>query len=61
MRGHSVVGKQGVQEGTEHTPLRGPHVEGQRGACVVAYPHHLGVAHLVGLRHWAALGRDYLL
>jgi hypothetical protein len=27
------------------TPLRGPRVESQRGMCVVAYPHHLGVAH----------------
>jgi hypothetical protein len=31
-----------VPKGTEHAPLRGPRVEGQRG--VVAYPHHLGVA-----------------
>ncbi|CDQ60741.1 unnamed protein product [Oncorhynchus mykiss] len=30
--------------GTTHAPLRGPSVEGQHGGCVVAYPHHLGVA-----------------
>ena len=42
MRGHTVVGEQGVQEGTKHTPLRGPRVEGQCGGGVVAYPHHLG-------------------
>ena len=32
----TVVGEQGVQEGTEHTPLR--------GTCV-AYPYQLGAAH----------------
>ena len=36
--------EQGVQEGTEHAPLRGPRVKGQRGGGVVAYPHHLGSA-----------------
>ena len=40
--GHAVVGEQGVQEGTEHAPLRGPSVEDQRGRCVVAYPYDLG-------------------
>jgi hypothetical protein len=38
------MGEQGVQEGTKHTPLRGPRVEGERGGCFVAYPHHLGEA-----------------
>ena len=38
------MGEQGVQEGTEHAPLRGPRVEAQRGKCVVTYPHHLGAA-----------------
>ena len=35
MLGHAVFGEQGVLEGTEHAPLRGPHVEGHRGRCVV--------------------------
>ena len=26
MLGHAVVGEQGVQEGTKHTPLRGPRI-----------------------------------
>ena len=39
---HAVVGEQGVQERTKHAPLRGPHVEGQCGGCVVVYLHHLG-------------------
>ena len=43
VHGHAVVGEQGVQEGTRHTPLRGPHVDSQRGECVVAYPHRLGL------------------
>ena len=30
--GHAVVGEQGVQEGIEHAPLRGPCVEDQREA-----------------------------
>ena len=38
VRGSSVMSEQGVQEGTKHAPLRGPHVEDQRGRCVVAYP-----------------------
>jgi hypothetical protein len=38
------MGEQGVQEGTKHTALRGPCVEGQRGRGVVAYPHPLGPA-----------------
>ena len=32
----------GVQEGAEHAPLRGPSVEDQRCGGVVAYFHHLG-------------------
>jgi hypothetical protein len=39
---HAVISEQGVQEGTEHTPLRGPCVEDQCGECVVTYPYHLG-------------------
>ena len=39
-----VVGEQGVQEGTKRTPLRGHRVESQHGGCVVACPHHQGVA-----------------
>ena len=39
-----VLGEQGVQDGTKHSPLRGPCVEGQHGGCVVALPHHLGAA-----------------
>ena len=35
------MSEQGVQEGTEHAPLRGPCVEDQRGGCVVTYPYHL--------------------
>ena len=42
--GHAIVGEQGVQEGTEHAPLRGSSVENQRGRCVAAYPHHLRAA-----------------
>ena len=37
------MSEQGVQEGTKHTPLRGPCVEDQRGGWVVTYPYHLGV------------------
>jgi hypothetical protein len=40
--GHAVMSEQGVQEGTEHTPMRGPCDEDQRGECVVTYPYHLG-------------------
>ena len=42
--GHAVIGEQGVQEETEHTPLMGPSVGDQRCRCVVTFPHHLGVA-----------------
>ena len=42
--GSAVMREQGVQEGTEHAPLRGPRVEDQRGRCVVIYPYHLGAA-----------------
>ena len=31
VRGPTVGGEQGVQEGTKQAPLRGPHVEVQRG------------------------------
>jgi hypothetical protein len=44
--GHATMSEQGVQEGTDHAPLRGPGVEDQRGRCVVAYLYHLGVASL---------------
>ena len=44
MRGHSVMGEQGVQEGTKDTPLWGPRVKGKCGRNDVAYPHHLGLA-----------------
>ena len=40
--GRAVMSEQGVQEGTEHAPLRGRCVEDQRGTCVVTYPYHLG-------------------
>ena len=36
------MSEQGVQEGTEHAPLRGPSVEDQRGGCAVTYLYHLG-------------------
>ena len=39
-----VMSEQRVQEGTEHSPLRGPRVEDQRGGCGVTYPYALGVA-----------------
>ena len=39
--GRAVMSEQGVQEGTEHAPLRGPRVEEQRGGCVGTYPYHL--------------------
>jgi hypothetical protein len=39
-----AVGEQGVQDGTEHAPLRGSSNEDQRGRCVATYPHDLGVA-----------------
>ena len=38
------MSEQGVQEGAEHAPLRGPRVEDQHGGCVVTYPYHLGAA-----------------
>ena len=41
MRGHAVVGEQGVQERAQNAPLWGPSVEDQRGGDVVTYPHHL--------------------
>ena len=37
--------EQGVQEGTEHAPLRELCVEDQCGRCVITYPYHLGAAH----------------
>jgi hypothetical protein len=39
--GHAVMREQGVQEGTEHSPLMGPRVEERRGRRVVNYPYHL--------------------
>ena len=39
LRGHAIMGEQGVQERTK------PSVDGQRGRCVVVYPHLLGPAH----------------
>jgi hypothetical protein len=42
--GRAVMSEQGVQERTEHAPLRGSCVEDQRGGCVVTYSDHLGVA-----------------
>ena len=44
MPGYAVLSEKGLQEGTEHTPLRGPHVEDQRGGCVVTYSYHPGAA-----------------
>jgi hypothetical protein len=44
VHGHAVMSEQGVQDGTEHAPLRGPCVEDQCGVCVVTYPYHLGAA-----------------
>ena len=41
---HAVMSEQGVQEETEHAPLRGPCVEDQLGRCVVTFPYHLGAA-----------------
>ena len=35
MPGHAVMSEQGVHEGTEDAPLRGPCVEEQHGGCVV--------------------------
>ena len=42
--GHAVVGEQGVQEGAEHAPLKGPCFEDQHGECVVTYLYHQGAA-----------------
>jgi hypothetical protein len=47
MLGHAVMCEQGVHEGTEHAPLRGPCVEDQYVGCVVTYPYHLGAARQV--------------
>jgi hypothetical protein len=44
MHGHAVMGEQGVQEGTEHAPLRGHCVDDLCGGCVVTSPYHLGAA-----------------
>jgi hypothetical protein len=44
MFGHTVVGEQGVQEGTKYTALSGPSGEDQHDRRVVAYPYHLGAA-----------------
>ena len=42
--GRVVMSEQGVQEGTEHVPLRGHCLEDQHSGCVVTYPYHLGGA-----------------
>ena len=39
--GRAVMSEQGVQEGTEHAPLRSSGVEDQHGECVVTYPYQL--------------------
>ena len=44
MPGRAVMSEQGLQEGTEHTPMRSPCVEDHRGGCVVTYPTYLGAA-----------------
>ena len=36
------MSEQGVQEGAEPIPLRGPSVEDHRSGDVVSYLHHLG-------------------
>ena len=36
------MGERGVQEGTKHTPLRGPSVEDQHSIRVVSYPYNRG-------------------
>jgi hypothetical protein len=43
--GRAVMSEQGVQEGSEHAPLKGPCGEDQCGGHVVTYPYHLGLAH----------------
>jgi hypothetical protein len=43
VHGHVVMSEQGVQEGNEHAPLRGP-VLRISVECVVTLPYHLGVA-----------------
>ena len=48
MRGHAVIGEQGVQERAENALLWGPSVEDQWGGDVVSYLHHLGAAHQEG-------------
>jgi hypothetical protein len=45
LKSYTVVGEQGVQEGTKHTPLWGSCVKCQRGGGDVAYPYHLESAH----------------
>jgi hypothetical protein len=44
MPGRAVMSEQGVQEGVEHAPLRGPCVEDQCGGSVATYPYHLVAA-----------------
>ena len=39
--GSAVMIEQGVLEGTDYAPLRGPSGEDQCGGCVVTYPYHL--------------------
>ena len=44
VRGHSVMGEQGVQERAEHAPLWSRCVEDQRSGGDVSYLHHMVVA-----------------
>ena len=39
--GRAVMSEQGVQEETDHGPLRALCLEDQLGGCVVTYPYHL--------------------
>jgi hypothetical protein len=41
---HAVMDELGKQEGAEHAPQWGPHIEDQCGGGFVAYVHHLGLA-----------------
>ena len=47
LKSYTVVGEQGVQEGTQHTPMWGSCVKGQCGGGDVAYPYHLESARQV--------------
>ena len=56
MRGHAVMGEQGVQERAEHAPLWGPSVDDQRSGGVVSFLHQLGAAHR-GVQYPVSKGR----